>query len=323
MYIRSITIDGFRDLHHFETEGLERVVRVKGPTPETTALADAFDLFFSSFYTPAIDGLLRRWQLLGPDEEPDIVGDLIPEQVTWSDTRMARALVASEVNRDLRVTLCLALDPPQFGALRDLAIKEPRLATALADGDDITVSVGALFTNTFDGLSLSVNRFLVGNETFSITAGRPDWMSTFLHGLGRRWHRHRRIPHLAQALLDAALSADRYEGYRAWQEQLAKTYGLVRVARGAGGEPTVLAEDLPLRRFGDDALRTAELAASIHLSGAEIIWFEGEDSWAESTVEGDASALEQVFRVGAEGVVIEAPPMEEAPVRTVRSLQET
>ncbi len=59
----------------------------------------------------------------------------------------------------------------------------------------------------------------------------------------------------------------------------------------------ILAGDLPLRRFGDDALRIAELAASIHLSGAELVWVEDGDAWSERCVEGDGSVLEQVFRV--------------------------
>ena len=301
MLIRSIEVEGFRDLPSFSVDGLGRTVNLAGPTPATTALGDALELFFASTDTAALKRLLERWHLLGDDEEPDFIGEPFPNQASWQEPSVARSLVHNEAHRDLRITVRVSLDPPQFGLLRELAVKEPRLVNALAEGETIEIAVGALFATTFDSMNISINRFAVGEESFALSPVRPAWMDLFLDGMAVRWHRHRRIPDLARHLLDAALSTRRYESYVRWQRELEPHFGLVRVARGPGGRPIVLADDLPLRRYGEPAVRRAEIAASIHLSGGEVLWFEGGDSWVEGAVEGEGSALEQVFRVSEGG----------------------
>jgi len=322
MLIKAIEVEGFRDLESFQARDLDSVVRIAGPSPATTALGDALDLFFAAMGRTTLVRMLHRWRVPAPGEEPDIVGVHLPEQVTWSGSSVtARAMVRSASQRDLKVTLELAPDPPQFGALRDLAAKEPRILLAIARGGNLRVTVGALFTNTFDGLALTVHEFAVGDEAFPLSSGRPEWLTTFLRGLGTRWHRHERIENLETTLLDAALSADRHSAYVRWQQELEPQYGLVRVARGTGERPMILAGDLPLRRFGDDALRIAELAASIHLSGAELVWVEDGDPWSERCVEGDGSVLEQVFRVFPTGALAVAPKTDQRRPVGVRSVR--
>ncbi|MDP6935113.1 MAG: hypothetical protein QGG40_19480, partial [Myxococcota bacterium] len=90
-----------------------------------------------------------------------------------------------------------------------------------------------------------------------------------------------------------------------------------RPAHGAGGDAILLSDDLPLRRWGQRARNRAALAASVHLSGAEIVWAETDEAWLDETVDGDGSALEQVFRVTPGGDVRPRSAAEEGPPRTL------
>ena len=84
----------------------------------------------------------------------------------------------------------------------------------------------------------------------------------------------------------------------------------------------LLGDGLPLRRHGARAIRDAALAASVHLSGADIVWAESDRPWLAAAIEGDASVLEQVFRVHPGGTTRpEAPPP--TPPRATRTLPTT
>ena len=137
MYISSIAVHGLQDLPHFEAKGLSRSVTVRGPGPAATALGDAIALAFAAIDRDALDRLLTRWDLLGPDESAEIVGTPFPDQAIWSDRLAAGALVDDKGDRTITVNLGLALDPPLFGELRSQAARLPRLVTALSQGAEL------------------------------------------------------------------------------------------------------------------------------------------------------------------------------------------
>lgn len=305
MLVTAIEVQGFRDLPSFRAADLGRVVTVAGPGPSATALGDALELAFAAFHPAACLGLLRRWGAIGPGEEPEITGAPLPEQATWAHPLVGRWLVDSLEARHLTVTLEIALDPVQYGALRALAIREPRLVTALTRDARASVSVGALFTNTFDAVALAIQGFSVGGEPFPSSPGqRPPWLTQLLRELGHRFAIFRPgAETLAEDALDAATSAERFGAYKRWQEALRPRLGEVRAARGPGGQATLLSDDLPLRRHGAAGLRHAALGAAVYLSGADLLWAEAEEAWLDATVEGDASPLEQVWRVCADGAL--------------------
>lgn len=304
MLVTAADVQGFLDLPRFRTAELGRVVTVRGPGPATTALGDALELFFAAFRADALTRLLRRWGALGPDESAEILGAPLPEQATWTD-KVAARWVAGE-HRSLSVTLVLELDPVQYGVLRGLAAREPRMVTALSRAASARITVGGLFATSFDALAITVQSVHIGGESFPCTPGqRPPWMSDFLQGLGERFARHEpaEVATLPERALGAEISWDRHAAWRRWQETLAPVLGTVRAARGPGGRPVLLADDQPLRRLGHAALSRAALAADACLTGADILWAETEEDWVEAATEGEGSALEQVWRVCREGTI--------------------
>jgi hypothetical protein len=330
MYITAIHARGFRDLRDGRLDGLVRRVDLKGPSPAATALGDAVELAFAALSEEGLERLLRRWNLIAEGETPEITGTPFPDQASWTDRATARSLVADPAKPNLRVDLTLSLDPPLYGLLRAESARDPRVGTALGQGGALTLSVGALFTRTFDTLALTLQSVRIGDESFPTREGeRPHWMPRLLRALATRLHRHdatTTTADTATAALDALLSQEHHGSWQAWSAALAPDGPTLRVARGPGGAPILLGDGLPLRRHGAQALRDAALAAAVHLSGADVVWAESARPWLAAAVDGDASALEQVFRVHPGGTLVptDAPPEPQRATRTLpTTLRET
>lgn len=315
MLVTAIEVQGFRDLPSFSASDLGRVVDVRGPTPATTALGDALELAFAAFHADTLRALLARWGLLGPGENPEILGTPLPEQATWQDRQAAGGLIADPHTRTLSVTVELALDPLQFGQLREVVAREPRLVAALSAGSRMKVTVSGLFAASLDALALGLSQITIGGEGFPSAPGqRPPWLSALLGGLGSRFVRHDPLTtDLAARALQAATGRHSYAGYQRWQAALRPTLGEVRAARGPGDRPILLAGDRPLRAYGAEAHSRAALAADIYLSGADLLLAETTDPWLDEAVDGEGSPLEQVWRVGPEGALGVPDPEVRAP----------
>ena len=307
MFITAIHARGFRDLPDGRLDGLGRLVDLTGPSPTTTALGDAVELAFAALSEAGLTRLLRRWGLLAEGEDPEITGSPFPDQASWADRSSARALVADPETPTLRVDITLSLDPPLYGLLRAEAGRDPRVGAALGQGGALTFAVGALFTRTFDTLALTLHGLRIGDEAFPTGEGeRPHWVPRLLRLLATRLHRHdpaAPASETATAALDALLSQDRHGAWEAWSRALLPGGPALRVARGPGGDAILQGDDLPLRRHGARAVRDAGLAAAVHLSGADVVWAESGRAWLATAVDGDASALEQVFRVHPGGTL--------------------
>lgn len=317
MFVTSLRARGFADLADFSATDLGRVVRVAGPTPQTTALADALQLAFAALSEPALRELLGRWQVCGPDEEPELVVDPFPEQAIWADGRVAGDIVGPD--RTLQVDLSLRLDPPLYGALRQQAARDPRLVAALSSGAELRLSVGAVFTRSLDTLALSIDRVSFG-EVGLTDADRARWADRLLRRLGGRLARFDAGMDIGAAALDALTSRDRIDAYRAWSGALGPDGPALRVVAGPGGRPQVLADERPLSRWGRRVRERAALAATVHLRGVDILWAETEEEGLEEAVEGAASPLEQVFEVSSRGELSvhgeAAPPRPTTPLPT-------
>ena len=295
MFITAVSVRGFADLIHFELRGLGRMVELRGSDPACTALGDAIQMLFAALDETHLRTLLERWELLGPNEEAEITGEPFPDQATWCDGQAARALIPPGPDRHLRIEAEIELDPILYGHLRSEATRDPRLVIGLSENGRIKIEVGLLFANSFDALAIHIQRFEVGNQAFSLnTSDRPMWLNPFLRRLAGRFHRHDPQKTVAETALQAATSSSQYQTYTAWQDCLGQEHKL-RAARGAGDTPIILEGDLPLRRWGIHTVQKVRLGASIHLSGADIVWAEHGPDFLEHTVSGPASPLEQVF----------------------------
>lgn len=315
MYIRAIELQGFRDLPDFSARELDRVVTVKGPGPHATALGDALDLFFSSLSGPGLVSWMRRTELLGPDEAPDLVGEPHPEQVSWLD-RLAAGAQVREGERDRRVTVEFELDPVLFRLISDNAGREPRLLTALGGGASIRIGMGYLLAGSMDAMAINLAGFEVGGERFpTAESDRPPWMRQVLKALMGRFRRAgpASAEGLARRVMERSLSRGGHAAFLAWQQLLRPHLGLVRPALGPGGLPILLADDLPLRRLGPGALARASLAADAWLHECDVLWVDEGEAWVDGAVEGAQSPVEQVFRVDPAGA-LDPRPKSEAPL---------
>ncbi len=302
MYITAIEVSGLRDLPEARLEGLERVVRVAGPSPAATALGDALELLFAALSPAALQALLGRWGLLAPGESPTLTGAPHPEEATWSDGFAGRALLVEGADRHITVDVEIVADPPLFAALRVEAARDPGVVAALAQGGRIRLGVGALFARSWDALAVSLRSLSVGDVELAVRSGeRSPATDRLLRELAGRFCRHSRGRAAAALALSAATSRDRYPAYQRWTEALLPDGPRLRAARGPGDGPILLGDELPLRRFGEVVEERASLAASIHLGSADIVWTEADDPWVDRAAEGEDSPLEQVWRVCADG----------------------
>ncbi len=142
MYIRSIATEGLRALTAFEAPDLGRVVRVSGTPPGRTALADALSIVLGSL---TLEDCATTATQLGLGRGCEVRGETFPEEVVVQRPEVARCLVGQE--RTIRVRVELVLDPPQYGALRTHALRDPRLVRALgAAGAPRGRAGGGVFT---------------------------------------------------------------------------------------------------------------------------------------------------------------------------------
>lgn len=304
MYIVALDIDGFADLPHARLAGLERVVRLQ-PGPQATAVGDALDLLFSALDPLAASRFAWRLGLVGSSQDVEVEGHPLPTQLAWEDEEAALGLVADREHPQLLVEATLALDPPLFGFLRGHAARDPRLVTALGARPELRIKVGAAFTRSLDLLALNVHRVTIGEAEFVLNGNdMPTWMGELLRLCAGRFARgplEERLPELALA---AAESRTRYAGYQAWTRSFPPEWGPVRAAVGPDAESILLVDERPGRRWGARLRDRALTAALVHLCGADVALVESEDPWVEGCVEGDGSALEQVFRICSDGAPV-------------------
>lgn len=325
MYLTSVAVRGFHDLPRFSTRGLDRVVRVRRTGPQVTALGDAVELAFAALAGERLVELLRRWGVIGTEEQPQIEvgndarGFRLPEQASWSAGWPARTLVADPDERVLSVEVEALLDPRLAARVRR-RISDPELVVALLEQPRISWKVGALFNRAFDAVAVNVDAFSVGGRGLSLCGDeRAGWVPGFLNGLAERFVRYDGaldLDRVARRALDAMTSPDRYAAYEAWQHALAPELGKVRAVRGPGGLPCLVAEDLPLRRRGPEVVEQVGLAAMAWLYGADILWVDRVvEGGLDRLVSGPNPPLEQVWQVVADGELIlpEPPNGESAP----------
>jgi len=316
MFIASLHVEGLADLPEFRIEGLQRCVHLRGPTPQTTAVGDAIALAFAAFSPAACERLLRRWGVVGPQEEPEFMGELCVAQAHWKDRYAARRLVYEPDRRSIVVTIKIELDPLLFRQLRDEAVRDPRLVAALAGGAHLELSVGALFATSFDALALSLRGVRIGSERFpTLEKDRPVWLTRVLSSMSHRFHQHVTGDGLAMRVMEAATSREHYDRYQSWQAHLEPKLGVVRPAWGPGGMPVLLADEQPLIRWGRAGFEAAALAASVYLEDPDVLWVETEDVGLAEVVQ--RGALEQIWLVSERGDVV-VEPLKSRPRKAAR-----
>ena len=319
MIIRGLGVRGMSGLQELRVEDLGRVVRVGGPPRARQALFEALALALHSL-TP---GDCRAFRMM------DIRATFDDGQVHIEDPEAMRARLGRD--RTLKVRLDIELDPPLFGKLRELAVRDPELVDAI--GAPLVLSLGWVFTNDFRICAPS--RLTVRLGDLNLDDDRP-WLPEFLALLEQRgsaWNNGDQNPPAVRRA-DRSHEPGRRAALEAMKQALLKPpWSLPELHVVDAGEEGFLAlgpDIVPLRAWGPDARAGVGLCQAVHLDPAEIIALQNPTAeterpravrnWLVQQVEAAGSPLEQIWLFGEPNptLSVEGPgPEEERPVPVV------
>lgn len=329
MWITGIRTEGFAPLAELELEDLPRAAFIDGPPEHCEQVAAALQLFFAGLLPERLPRVLVDLGFHPDAEGIEVLGQPLPDQARWRWPHAARALLAEPPSRKLTVQLNMALDPLQFRFLREHAGRHPWLVTALAEGARAEIKVGWLFDTDLCAAVISVLQVVLGEERVPVAGPEsPGWLPSFLQTLARRF---RALPHAGNSLhqasvgwLDAVAAPE--PARAAAGERVATTlagapFGLAGARPVRWGEqPLVVTgpHGRPVTWLGPAAVEAVELAAAVHLSGAEILCLRhpglqqvdpaATHAWLEAAATTPGSALEQVLVLGIgreDGILID------------------
>ncbi len=315
MYVTSLRVEGLRDAPAWEERELGRVVSLP-PGPAGVAVVEALEVLAASLVPDGLPSALGRLGLAPPGAAPEVLEEGgLPVQADIPAPGEAAAWLDLAQTRNVAVQVELALDPPLYGRLREIAVRDPRLVTALGQAPTVRVKVGWLFTRDLSAVALGLSEVGVGDVSLSsVPAERPRWLAELLGDLGRRFLRvDDREPEtaLVERLAAASLSPepDRRRRYRAASEALGRPpFGLgdLEIVRSDGRLQAAFGPELRrARRFGGAGLEALRLVEAVLLAQPDVLAVEGGGAqqrdptavrdWLAAATEGPEATLEQVF----------------------------
>lgn len=316
MFITGLHVTGLRGAEEFEARSLARVVDLPGGPPGV-AVADALVLFYAALDKSRTAGAMVD---LGLADDVAAVAVLVedgfPTQITLPSAAGVRALLPGDGSRSMRISVEVELDPPLFGRLRGLAVRDPRLVTALGAGARLTVKVGWLWTNDLLVASASVLGIAVGDTAFPIIGSeRPSWLTELLVDIGSRF---RRVgtdtpERTAKRLLGAMLSpdAERRRRFGSAAEVCEKppfSLGkLELVQEGDRVDPCFGPSLLRPRQFGPAAAEALRLIEAVVVDAPDVLIVDAPGhaqrepaqvrGWLEAFASSERATVEQVVLV--------------------------
>lgn len=312
MWVSSVRVRGLAESAE-DALSFERVDRL-GAAPGP--LIDGFRLLAAgldrSQILPVMKALGWTYGLQDLDAEvPGEVSVLRPHAVrAMLGEARADGRIRTGPAREITVEATFELDPPLFGRLREVVVRDPQLAEGLGEGT-LTVRIGWLFTP--DLHTVSVDRLGVALGSVSVPLSDPaPWVDRVLTDLGSRIVvlGEERVSHLAGRLADALLHADpevRAAGQDALDALGARPFpdGPVQIARMDGDVFHALGPDLrPWRWASQDASWHARLVDAVHLRRPDVLvvprgFAPDVEAWLAARTQGDDADLEQVLLPGA------------------------
>lgn len=305
MWARRIEVRGLVGADAWSADDLGRVVDLPA-APRGTAIGDALGLLAATLRP---DSLAERAPDL--DLPPAIevhAGGGPLEQVAWGGP-VAPGWLGPDAR--IGVELGLELDPPAWTALREHALRDPRLAGALADGPTIEVKIGWLFTRDRSVAGAALHGFRVGRTPLPVSAAeRGAWLAPLLADVGRRIGRVRwGEDGLGERLLTASLSPDpevrrRFDELVAMFAEAPFGWGALALVRRGGAVGIAFGRELvPLRQHGPDAGGLVALAEAMWLDAPDVLVVDralppGVRAWLRARIDADGAPIEQVLLVG-------------------------
>ncbi len=305
MLIRRIGVEGMAGLAPTRLDQLGRVVRISGPPRARQALLDALRLALGAW---SQEGCHQAFAALGCPVE--LEGSGLPGEIHLLRPELIAPLLDPEGDRTLRIDLELELDPPQFGRLRDQAVRHPELVDALSGGARLSLGLGWVFTQDHSVAAFTVHRPRLGELDLDLNGG---WLPAFLTGLaGRGVVADGELDLESLAAADRSGDPERRRALSALRAALLKpplSLGALRLVEAGDQRWLALGDDLvPLRALGNGAEAELALAAAVFLDPAEILVADrpgvGSDrpralrSWLARQAEDQGSPLEQLWMLG-------------------------
>lgn len=332
MWITSVRTEGFGPLPQLQLDELPRAAFIHGQPDHCEQLAAALQLFFAGLLPERLPLVLVDLGFDTALENIEVLGQPLPDQARWRWPHAARALLADPGSRSLKVRLGMELDPLQFRFLREHAARHPWLVTALAEGSRAEITVGWLFDTDLCAAMVSVLEVVLGEERVPVAGPEsPAWLPGFLQALARRF---RALPHPGASLPQASTGwleavtdprPSRHAAAVALAHSLAQPPFSLDWARpvrwGEQAQVVTGPQARPVPWSGPAAVEAVELAAAVHLSGAEILCLRrpgllqadpaATHAWLAAAATASGSPLEQVLVLGVEhpdGMAIPADP---------------
>lgn len=309
MYVTALRTDGLRTASQQELSLSERLIHL-ADGPENLAVLDAIELFRAGCDPEHVEPALGRLDVVDPFEDLEItVEGELPEQVSFLHGD-ASSLLATGGTRTIRVRIDLSLDPLLYGKLREHALRDPRLVTALGEAT-ASLTVGWAFTNDLLAASIGRLQVRIGDVVFAgAGSDRPRWLAPWLREVARRFRRvtHDDLDVVAERLHDAAHSPDpdRRARFATLRQALAGppfSLGTLELTHLRGQIMPCFGPDLTrprlLGRRGADLLRIAE---AVLIEQPDVLLIERLDpsegdlrDWLASATQGQGAVLEQVI----------------------------
>jgi hypothetical protein len=276
MQILSISIEGTRDLPKCIISDISGSTQFRGPTPQSSAIADAISFWFASLQSQDLSNLLVQWGWSNA-EQIEVVGEDYPEQVFWNGALFPSIWVSDDKN--FSVTLRIALDANQVGKIRS-STQDPTILLALMECPEFRMTISGLFTNDYQGMAISKSDIFIGE--YEVPLERPYWLKRVLAGFRGGFFRNYEQFSVADQILKCALSITDYHLYVSFQDAC-KLYGDLRVTKSDDEAPILLLDDRPVTRWGWSIIQKLRSLAALHLFSADIVWI---DDWMGEAAEG-------------------------------------
>lgn len=300
MLIIGLSTQGFSDHLNFFVNDLSRVSKLNGKYQQ---IRIALELFFGALNK---DNLKTTFNLLGFSNSPDsieIIGDELPDQVSWPTPDPARSLLAPN-NRSLTITAIIQLDPIQFGFIREQSTRDPWIVPALSSGSNLTITVGYHFNKSLTYCIPAILSIKLGEHKIpSVGPDSPKWLPEFLRDLS--WRFSPSIKDISQKWLEAATSPDPalYLKHLSLSETLSNppfSYNQPRPVKWADSTMIVFGADSePLIWYNSQENTKIKTAAQILLGNAELFVADNPPesiiTWLEQQAIKDNSPLEQLI----------------------------
>lgn len=279
------------------------------PAPIAGAVADALSLWKAALVGPEASIALTElgWSVALPDIDLDDEAPLEPGYDLWEvDDHDLDPVLGVDIE-EVHVDASVAPDPPLYGRLREHAVRDARLVTALGQESQLHVKIGLRRLRGAGAITLDLLGARIGDVAFPIAGKeRPAWLPAFLAEVGRRVHRVALDePPPLRRLLSAGLARNP-ERRAAWDraaKALHEDFGLESVALALehGAPDLVFGEaSWPSRlldRAGRDALH---LVSACFLDQPDVLvvpdtLHDDVRAWLDARTEGDEAVLEQVL----------------------------